>query len=166
MCKVSAGFYYLANSRWVWCNATRRDILDKGLPLPGPHCDMGSLSTKDIRNRAIHAAKFHDDWHSSKPTPYRAIEFRLRHASSPDSVESNLSQVPSVDQIFFLPRQNGQYIVILAGGVLSCWEVPLEGSTAYLVAEHREASAIKEIVVNDDPTHKAVLACRTENERE
>jgi len=160
--------------RWVWSNAMKRHIIDKGLPVPAitGSTDLKEISSQHLEARAVHAAKFHENWYSTRPKPRRIVEFDSAAtievpfivggagggAGGVPIMESSPSKV-SVTQVLFLPGRNGEFVVTAAGRCVTCWEVPLDGSGAYRVAEWTSDRPIEEMVVNEDPKHPVQLAC-------
>lgn len=47
------------------------------------------------------------------------------------------------------------------GKVVTCWEVPLDGSGAYRIAEWKSHGDIEQIIANEDSKHHIQLVCRT-----
>ncbi|TCD60584.1 hypothetical protein EIP91_009842 [Steccherinum ochraceum] len=147
--KTSKRLYSMTKLRWVWSNAMKRHIIDKGLPVPAADgIKQPSVSAVDLESRIVHAAKFHENWYSDRPTPRRTIIFRDGHLGS-------------VSQVLFLPGRDGQYLVTVARKMITCWEVPLDGSDAYRLAEWRcePELTIEKVVVNEDATSTATMAC-------
>lgn len=137
----------------------KRHLIDKGLPVPASSPGLKAFSSEHLEARAVHAAKLHDNWYSKRPKPRRAIEFRL------ERIEGD-QRPPAVNQVLFLPGRSGEFIVTLAGGVIICWEVPLDGSGAYRIAEWTEDNAVEQIVVNQDPGHDVEIAYRSPDRTE
>ncbi|KAF9807094.1 hypothetical protein IEO21_08384 [Rhodonia placenta] len=153
--KASKRFYTITKLRWVWHDAMKRHVIDRGLPVPAADADLKAFSAEHLEARAVHAARFHDNWCSSKPKATRKIEFR---ADRPLLDDLNYQNGTSVSQIFFLPGRNGEFLVTAVGRVITCWEVPLDGSGAYRVAEWVSSKKIDQLVMNEDPRHPVVLA--------
>jgi hypothetical protein len=109
----------------------------------------------------VHAARLHDNWYSKRPKATRAIEFKL------STVDGQSSPSP-VHQVLFLPGRNGELLLTLAGGVITAWEVPLDGSGAYCIAETgtNPHMPVQEMIANEDPCHKAAFGCRVRPTRE
>ncbi|KIP11576.1 hypothetical protein PHLGIDRAFT_63566 [Phlebiopsis gigantea 11061_1 CR5-6] len=152
--QTSKKFYSLTKLRWVWTNAVKRHVIDKGLPVPASSSGLKAFSSGHLEARAVHAAKLHDNWYSKHPKPRRAVEFSL------DRIEGD-ERPPAVNQVLFLTGRSGEFIVTLAGGVITAWEVPLDGSGAYRIAEWMHDNAVEQIVVNQDPGHDVELAYRS-----
>ena len=152
--KTSKRFYALTKLRWVWTDAVKRHLIDKGLPVPASKLGLKAFSAEHLEARTVHAAKLHDNWYSRHPKPQRAIEFKL------DLIEGD-ERLPAVNQVLFLPGRSGEFIVALAGGVITCWEVPLDGSGAYRIAEWTNDNAVEQIVVNQDLGNDVELAYRS-----
>lgn len=153
--QASKRFYTITKLRWVWHDAMKRHVIDRGLPVPAADADLKAFSAEHLEARAVHAARFHDNWCSSKPKATRKIEFR---ADRPLLDDLNYQNGTSVSQIFFLPGRNGEFLVTAVGRVITCWEVPLDGSGAYRVAEWVSSKKIDQLVMNEDPRHPVVLA--------
>lgn len=141
--------------RWIWSDAVKRHIINKGLPLPAARNDIRTLSAEHLETRTIHAAKFHDNWYSKRPAPQRAMEFCVKHPP-----EAGREAPCKVSQVLFLPGRNGEFLIVLADGIITCWEVPLDGSEAYRFAEYEDARGnnIRQVIVNEDSTHPVQLA--------
>ncbi|EKM54201.1 uncharacterized protein PHACADRAFT_257879 [Phanerochaete carnosa HHB-10118-sp] len=137
----------LTKSRWVWTNAVKRHALGKGLPIPASNPGLKSLSAAHLEARVVHAAKLHDNWYSKNPTPRRAIEFQAR------CMLDEVADTPAspVSQVLFMPARSGEFLLVLAGKRLSCWEVPLDGSGAYeIVCVHEDGVNIEQVIVNQE----------------
>ena len=119
------------------------------------------LTSEQIEARTIHAAQFHDNWHSKKPTPRRAVEFVVEHSVGDES--SSERQPCPVDQVLFMRGRSGEFIVTLAAGIITCWEVPLDGSGAYRLAEYKDPAVGRtmQLIANGDEKDNAEIACYT-----
>lgn len=138
----------LTKSRWVWTNAVKRHVLGKGLPIPASNPGIKSLSAAHLEARVVHAAKLHDNWYSKNPRPRQAIEFQAR-CMLDDAAGTPASPV---SQVLFMPARSGEFLLVLAGKRLSCWEVPLDGSGAYeIVCIHEDGINIEQVIVNQEP---------------
>ncbi|KAH9858667.1 hypothetical protein C2E23DRAFT_716722 [Lenzites betulinus] len=147
----------MSKLRWVWYDAMKRHVIQKGLPIPAASvADLKALDAAHLEHRAVHAAKFHDNWNSTHPVARKAIEFSA--LSYVDDQLPDDSQAAAVSHVSFLPGRNGKYLITVVGRVLTCWEVPLGESEAYRVAEWIAASKIEQVIVNDDPKSDIVLA--------
>ena len=158
MPQTSKRFCYLTKLRWVWNDAVKRDVIGKGLAVPAVDTDLQELSAEQIETRAVHAAKFHENWYSKHPSPRHSLEFEV---SSPSQEDLSASLFCSVQELLFLRSRNGEYIITLAANVISCWEVPLDGSEAYCVAQHKaipETMKFRQVIVNEDPKCGTELA--------
>ena len=140
----------------MWSDAVKRHVIDNGLPIPAIDTDIRRLSAEHLEARAVHAAKFHDNWYSKQPAPRRAVEFRVERPS--ESGPGEVLQTNQVEQVLFLRGRNGEFLITLAGGVITCWELPLDGSEAYRVAEHKDDQRIRQVLVNEDPKNNVELA--------
>jgi len=139
---------------WVWSNAMKRHIIDRGLPVPAGSSDIKALSSEHLEARAVHAAKFHENWYSPRPAPRRSIEFR----GAKFNIEKPANTI--IRQVLFLPGRNGELLLSTAGKVMTCWEVPLGGSGAYPVAEWVSEAEIEQMIVNEDVGKHAHVAVR------
>lgn len=139
--------------RWVWSDAVKRHVVDKGLPIPAAHSANGikALSAQHLEARAVHAAKFNDNWYSAQPKPRGAIEFFV-DAKTPEG------NPVAVKEVIFLKGRCGEFLVVWAGETIECWEVPLDGSGAYRIATWTEQGQIQQVVVNEDPKHHTEIA--------
>ena len=126
--------------------------IDQGIPVPSirPGTGLKTFSAAHLEARAIHAARLHSNWHSDNPKPTRAIEFQL------DKVWGE-PVPPAVTQVLWLPGRSGEFLLTLAEGVITAWEVPLDGSGAYCVAKWVDMLA-SQIIVNQDPDHEFEIA--------
>ena len=113
------------------------------------------VSAGHLEARAVHAARLHANWRAARPRATRAIEFTLDR--QPDNSHG---LPPQVDQVLFLPGRNGEFLVSCAGGHINAWEVPLDGSVAYRVAEWAWRH-VNQVLVNQDPGHELELVART-----
>ncbi|KAI0373990.1 hypothetical protein BV20DRAFT_1011942 [Pilatotrama ljubarskyi] len=146
----------MSKLRWVWYDAMKRHVVEKGLPIPAASvADLKALDAEHLEARAVHAAKFHDNWNSAHPKTRKTIEFSALTYLDDQLPEDNQS---AVSHVVFLPGRNGQYLITVVGRVLTCWEVPLGESEAYRVAEWIAARKIEQVIVNDDPKSDVVLA--------
>ncbi|KZV70049.1 hypothetical protein PENSPDRAFT_685812 [Peniophora sp. CONT] len=136
--------------RWVWAEALTRHVLDKGLPVPAPVRDLKTLSSKELENRTRHATAFQRNWTSVQPAPKRTFEF---------AAGNDTAGVPEpVTHVRFLPGSDGRLVLAVQQSRVVCWEVPLGGEDAFVVAERSIPGAtICDIRVNDDPTNPATV---------
>ncbi|KAI0085102.1 hypothetical protein BDY19DRAFT_897406 [Irpex rosettiformis] len=151
--KSSKKFYELTKLRWVWSDAVKRHVIGKGLPIPAAHSASGikALSAKHLEARAVHVAKFNDNWSSAQPQPRGAVEFSV------DTVNAEGNPV-AVKEVIFLKGRCGEFLVVWAGDTIECWEVPLDGSGAYRIATWTDQGGIRQVVVNEDPKHPTEIA--------
>lgn len=113
--------------------------------MPASHPGLKSLSAAHLEARVVHAAKLHDNWYSSHPRPRQAVEFLVKCPSDDEQTASPISQV------LFMPGRSGEFLLVLRGKGLSCWEVPLDGSGAYEIASfHHEGVEIEQVIMNQD----------------
>lgn len=136
----------------MWSDAVKRHVIDRGLPVPAASTTgIKALSAQHLESRAVHAAKFNDNWYSPHPKPRGAIEFSLEGVE-PDGTPA------SVRKVLFLKGRSGEFLVTLARKTIECWEVPLDGSGAYRIAEWTDEHGIEQLLVNEDPNHPAEIA--------
>ncbi|KAI0823690.1 hypothetical protein BC628DRAFT_1382841 [Trametes gibbosa] len=154
--QTSRRLHAMSKLRWVWYDAMKRHVVQKGLPIPAASvADLKALDAAHLETRAVHAAKFHDNWNSPHPVAKKTIEFSaLSYLDDqlPDDTHCAVSHVS------FLPGRNGKYLITVVGRVLTCWEIPLGESEAYRVAEWIAVRRIEQVIVNDDPKSDIVLA--------
>ncbi|KAH8085955.1 hypothetical protein BXZ70DRAFT_956621 [Cristinia sonorae] len=153
--KTSKRLYSMTKLRWVWSNAIKQHVIDKGLPVPAAEgIKKVPASAVDLESRTVHAAKFHENWYSSNPTPRRTITFYGENFGP-------IIERSPVKQVLFLPGKNGQYLVTVSRRMITCWEVPLDGAEAYKVAEWTCTldTTIEKVIVNEDSKSPATLAC-------
>ncbi|CDO77102.1 hypothetical protein BN946_scf184501.g7 [Trametes cinnabarina] len=156
--KTSKRLLGLSKLRWVWYDAMKRHVVQKGLPIPAASLDdLKALDAEHLEARAVHAARFHDNWHSPHPVSKKTVEFSAVMYMDDALPEEGYGQ-SAVTHVSFLPGRNGKYLVTAVGRMLTCWEVPLGESEAYPVAEWIAARKIEQVVVNDDPKSDVVLA--------
>ncbi|KAI0645748.1 hypothetical protein C8Q79DRAFT_911550 [Trametes meyenii] len=154
--KASRRLSTLSKLRWVWFDAMKRHVVQKGLPIPAASvADLKALNAEHLEARTVHASRFHDNWYSAHPVAKKAIEF-----SAAPYMDNQLPEEdkPAVTHLSFLPGRNGKYLITAVGRILTCWEVPLGESEAYRVAEWVASRKIEQVVVNDDPNGHVVLA--------
>ncbi len=136
-----------------------RLIKHQGLSIPAidvDFVDFKAFSSSQLEARVVHASKFHDNWSSQHPKARRVVRFT---ADPPEVFQSSETQEScSVKQVLFLTGRNGEFLVTLAGGMITCWEVPLDGSRAYRVADWTANKDIQQVVANQDPEHCVDLA--------
>lgn len=161
--QTSKRFHTMTKIRWVWLNALKRHVIEKGLPLPAPEADLKSLSSNHLESRAIHAAKFHENWYSNHPKPRRIIDFVPGNGEPDPAVDNERPRVTAVKQVLFLPGRNGEFVVTAVGRSVICWEVPLDGSGAYRIAEWKSHGDIEQLIANEDPKHHIQLVCLTQD---
>ena len=151
----------MSKLRWVWYDAMKRHVIQKGLPVPAAApADLKALTAEHLEARAVHASSFHDNWNAPHPRARRTVEFSAaprgcEEEGGPLALEENANAVKHVS---FLPGRNGQYLLTVVGKVLTAWEIPLGESEAYPAAEWVSVRKIEQVVVNDDPRAEAVVA--------
>jgi len=154
----------VTKQRWVWSDALKHHVIDRRIPVPAFNYDIKSLSAKELEVRALHAARFHQNWCSPYPRPRRCIEFQIEQTDDENNttLSSTLSVVDPnpVTQVVFLPGFNGELLITLSGSHrVACWEIPLGSSQAFLIAERTlpENCTVEGLVPNDDPKSDAML---------
>ena len=159
--QTSKRLFAMSKLRWVWYDAMKRHVIQKGLPIPAAAIgDLRALTAEHLEARAVHAAHFHDNWSSPHPVARKAVEFCAVNYLDDELPDE---QRAAVTHISFLPGRNGQYLITAVGRVLTCWEIPLGESEAYRVAEWVSARRIEQVVVNDDPKAEVVVAYVSEH---
>jgi hypothetical protein len=157
---TSKRFSSVTKQRWVWSDVLKHHIIDRKLPVPAFIADLKFLSAKELETRAIHASRFHRNWSSSHPRSRRSVEFRARE---PTIEEVSSLQLPDVyphpiSQVLFLTGYNGEFLITVEQSRVACWEIPFEGSQAYLVAERCIPDCVIDgLVVNDDSDNEGML---------
>ncbi|TFY55727.1 hypothetical protein EVJ58_g8065 [Rhodofomes roseus] len=158
MRQTSKRLFTLSKLRWVWHNAIKRHILDRGLPIPAGGTDLKMLSAEQLEARAVHAAKFHDNWCSANPTARHTLSFSADQYLPEETLESHKS---TVSHIAFLPGCSGQFLVTVVGRIITCWEVPFDGSGAYRIADYVSPLQVEQLVINEDSEAEGTLAYLT-----
>ncbi|KAH9947000.1 hypothetical protein B0H21DRAFT_741288, partial [Amylocystis lapponica] len=153
--KTSKRLYSMTKLRWVWSDAMKRHVIDKGLPVPAADADIKAFSAEHLEARAVHAARFHENWCSPAPRPRRTLEFNADRTLPEELPEQHRG---TIDKVLFLAGRNGEFLVTVTGRVITCWEVPLDGSGAYRVAEWISGKRVEQVIANEDPKSEAVLA--------
>ncbi|CAL1706693.1 unnamed protein product [Somion occarium] len=131
--------YKLTKLRWVWSTAIRRLVNEKRLTVPALNHDTKAFSVKHFETRAVHAVKFHENWHSPQPSP--------RHRIRIQTLDS------AIKKVFFLPGRKGEILVTVTNRTIACWEVPLMGSEGFCIAKLVSPADIYDVVINEVPTH-------------
>ncbi|KAM5540282.1 hypothetical protein V8D89_006101 [Ganoderma adspersum] len=159
--RTSKRLFTMSKLRWVWYDAMKRHVIQKGLPIPAAAIgDLRALTAEHLEARAVHAAHFHNNWSSPHPVARKAVEFCAVNYLDDELPDE---QRAAVTHVSFLPGRNGQYLITAVGRVLTCWEIPLGESEAYRVAEWVSARRIEQVVVNDDPKAEVVVAYVSEH---
>ncbi|KZT10767.1 uncharacterized protein LAESUDRAFT_741181 [Laetiporus sulphureus 93-53] len=158
--KTSKRFYSMTKLRWVWHDAMKRHIIDRGLPVPAADKDIQKFSAEHLEARAVHAARFHENWCSPKPKARQRIEFQADTILCNENPELHKTTVSNVS---FLSGQNGEFLVTAVERVITCWEVPLDGSGTYRVADWVCSKKVEQLIVNEDPKSEAVVTCVSAN---
>jgi hypothetical protein len=128
--------------------------------VPAFIADLKSLSAKELEVRAIHASRFHRNWCSSHPRSRRNVEFPTRELIPEDDSSLQLSKdhPHPISQVLFPPGHNGELLITVEKNRVACWEIPFEGSEAFLVAErYISVHTIDGVVLNDDTENEAML---------
>ncbi|KAI0266722.1 hypothetical protein BC834DRAFT_873215 [Gloeopeniophorella convolvens] len=157
---TSKRFSSVTKVRWLWSNVLKHQVIDRRLPVPASIADLKALSSQELEVRAIHASRFHENWCSSRPRSRRNVEFRVREVESDENTPPKLSDVHPhpISQVLFPTGHNGELIITVEQSRVACWEVPFEGSEAFLIAErHLPDRVIDGLVVNDDPENEGKL---------
>lgn len=158
--QTSKRFISVTKQRWVWSDALKYHVIDRRLPVPAFIADLKSLSAKELEVRAIHASRFHRNWCSPHPSPRRNVDFPIRELITEDDSSLQLSKdhPHPISQVLFPPGYNGELLITVEKNRVTCWEIPFEGTEAFLVAErHLPDCVIDGLVVNDDPDSEAML---------
>ncbi|KZT66335.1 hypothetical protein DAEQUDRAFT_730309 [Daedalea quercina L-15889] len=156
--QTSKHFFSMSKLRWVWLDAIKRHIINRGLPVPAGDMNLWMLSAEQLEVRAVHASKFHDNWCSSNPTARHTLSFVADQCLPDETLELHKS---TVSHVAFLPGYSGQFLVTVVGRIIACWEVPFDGSGVYRVADHISHHPIEHLIVNEDKDSEATLAYLT-----
>ena len=148
----------MSKLRWVWLDAIKRHVVDRGLPVPAGGIDLLTLSAKQLEARAVHASNFHKNWSSPRPTARNTFSFNADKCLPEEDSDAHRS---TVNQVAFLKGSSGQLLVTAVGRVITCWEVPFGGASAYRVAEHVASNPVEQLVVNEDQDSEMTLAYLT-----
>ena len=138
----------------------KHHVIDRRLPVPAFIADLKSLSAKELEARAIHASRFHRNWSSSHPRSRRSVEFCAREPTVEEASPLNLAEVHPhpISQVLFPAGFNGELLITVESNRVACWEIPFEGSEAFLVAERCLPDyVIDGVVVNDDSDNEGML---------
>jgi hypothetical protein len=129
--------------------------------VPAFIADLKSLSAKELEVRAIHASRFHRNWCSPRPRPRRNVDFPSREPITEDnsSVQLLKDHPHPISRVLFPSGYNGELLVTVEQNRIACWEIPFEGSEAFLIAERflLSDSLIDGLAINDDPDSEAML---------
>ena len=158
--QTSKRFISVTKQRWVWSDALKYHVIDRRLPVPAFIADLKSLSAKELEVRAIHASRFHRNWCSPHPRPRRNVDFPIRELITEDDSSLQLSKdhPHPISQVLFPPGYNGELLITVERNRVTCWEIPFEGTEAFLVAErHLPDCVIDGLVINDDPDSEGLL---------
>lgn len=148
----------MSKLRWVWLDAIQRHVVDRGLPVPAGGIDLLTLSAKQLEARAVHASNFHKNWSSPQPTARYTFSFNADKCLPDEEPDDHKS---TVTQVAFLKGSSGQLLVTAVGRVITCWEVPFGGASAYRVAEHVASNLVEQLIPNEDEDGEAALAYLT-----
>ncbi|KAI0325549.1 hypothetical protein GY45DRAFT_1340021 [Cubamyces sp. BRFM 1775] len=106
---------------WVWYDAMKRHVMQKGLPIPAASLDdLKALDAEHLEARAVHAAKFHDNWNAPHPVSKKAVECSAVMYLDDVLPEEGYGQ-SAVTHLSFLPGRNGKHLITAVGRVLACW---------------------------------------------
>jgi hypothetical protein len=128
--------------------------------VPAFFADLKSLSARELEVRAIHASRFHRNWCSPHPRVKRNVDFPTREPTTDDfdSLPLSKDHPNPISQVLFPPGYNGELLITVEQKRVACWEIPFEGSEAFLVAERYLSDCVIDgLVVNEDPHHEAIL---------
>ncbi|KAI0317212.1 hypothetical protein OF83DRAFT_1172202 [Amylostereum chailletii] len=157
---TSKRFSSVTRLRWVWSEALKHHVIDRKIPVPAFIADLKSLSARELEARALHATTFQRNWCAPEPRPRRALDFRVNIELDGSQTYGLLETEPApVSHVMFPPGYNGELLITVSEHKrVVCWEVPLGGSQAFVVAERSLSHAkISAIVVNEDPKSEAIL---------
>lgn len=106
----------------------------------------------------VHALTLHENWNSPTTTPKQCISFQA-HKINKSSENGLKPEGPAVRQVLFLPGHDGELLITLGESTITCWEVPLGASQAFVVATFTHEHKIEQVMVNEEPQKNgAVLA--------
>jgi hypothetical protein len=128
--------------------------------VPASFADLKSLSARELEVRAIHASRFHRNWCSPHPRVKGNVDFPTREPTTDelDSLPLYEDHPHPISQVLFPPGYNGELLITVEQKRVACWEIPFEGSEAFLVAERYLSDCVIDgLVVNEDPHHEAIL---------
>ncbi|KAH9016211.1 hypothetical protein EDB84DRAFT_1404426 [Lactarius hengduanensis] len=157
---TSKRFSSVTKQRWVWSDVLKHQVINRRLPVPAFIADLKSLSAKELEARAIHASRFHRNWSSSHPHSRRSVEFRAREPTAEEVSSLQLADAEPhpISQVLFPAGCNGELLITVEQCRVACWEVPFEGSEAFLVAERSLPDCVIDgLVVNDDSDNEGML---------
>ncbi len=158
--QTSKRFISVTKQRWVWSDALKYHVIDRRLPVPAFIADLKFLSAKELEVRAIHASRFHRNWCSPHPCSRRNVDFPTRELITEDSSSPQLfnDHPHPISQVLFPSGYNGELLITVEQNRIACWEIPFEGSEAFLVAERFLFDCVIDgLAVNDDPNSEAML---------
>lgn len=158
--QTSKRFISVTKQRWVWSDALKYHVIDRRLPVPASIADLKSLSAKELEVRAIHASRFHRNWCSPRPRCRRNVDFPTRELITEDNSPIQLfkDHPHPISQVVFPSGYNGELLITVEQNRVACWEIPFEGSEAFLVAERYLSDCVIDgLAVNDDPDSEAML---------
>lgn len=157
---TSKRFSSVTKQRWVWSDVLKHHVIDRRLPVPASTADFKSLSAKELEARALHASRFHRNWSSSHPRSRRGVEFRAREPVVEEASSLQLADVHPhpISQVLFPMGYNGELLITVEQNRVACWEIPFEGSEAFLVAERCLPDCVIDgLVINDDSDNEGML---------
>ncbi len=137
----------------------KHHVIEKRLPVPAFITDLKSLSANELEARAIHASRFHRNWSSSHSRSRRSVEFLARELTVEEASSPQLADVHPhpISQVLFPAGYNGELLITVEQCRVACWEIPFEGSEAFLVAERYLPDVIDGLVLNEDPDNEGML---------
>ncbi|KAI0032111.1 hypothetical protein K488DRAFT_31288, partial [Vararia minispora EC-137] len=146
--RTSKRFMTVTKLRWVWSDALARQVIERKIPVPASVSDFKTLPSQELEARALHATTFERNWTSSNPRPRRVFEYAVAEGEDVDPIT----------HVRFLPGHNGQLVLSVQQSRIVCWEVPLTGEDAFIVAERQiPGGTIVDVVVNEDEKNLATL---------
>ncbi|KAI0755901.1 hypothetical protein BC629DRAFT_1598355 [Irpex lacteus] len=151
--KTSKRLYGLTNSRSVWRDAVKRDVIDRGLPMAAAHVEGGidALSAQELESYAISVAQFNESWYSATPQLRKDVEFKAFMWHYP-------GQHSDIREVFF-KGVSGEFLIVISGDTTVVWEVPFDGARpCRKVTNFTLGGGVRDVVVNDDPNHINALA--------
>ncbi|TFK53704.1 hypothetical protein OE88DRAFT_1272741 [Heliocybe sulcata] len=146
---TSKRFLALTKLLWVWKAALQRLVYEEKLPLPGRKVDTTSLSQKELEQRVVHAAEFHQNWLSQNLSIRESTIFSTKRSTADRET----------DVVHILPGRNAEYILTISDWrEVELWEVPLRGSRVLRLATLRSMNrTLCGVACNDDPDSEGIF---------